>query len=239
MPVTNITPTAHRHPDPEDRRAFAPERAAGLQTAVADLAWLLGRGYGRASAAHFVGEGRHLLARERQALLRLACADAERDDRQRRFTTTLQGRALVVDGFNVLVTVEAGLGGAVVLAARDGATRDLASATRWHPVAETAPALGLVCAALVERQAGPIEVLLDEKVQNGGRLAAGWLEAAAAVGLSLSVRRLPAVDGALVDSAQLVASADSAVLDRGVAWCDLPGLVLRAVTAPVWWVRAS
>lgn len=239
MTSSDHTKTAHRHPDPEDRRAFAPGRAAGLHAAVADLALLLGRGYGRSAAANFVAEGRHLLARERQALLRLACADAERDDRRRRFTVELRERPLVLDGFNVLVTIEAGLGGAVVLAARDGATRDLASAVRWHPVAETGPALTMLCAAMAERQAGPIEVLLDEQVQNGGRLAGAWRESAAAIGLPVSVRRLPAVDATLVASGQLVASADSEVLDRAVAWCDLPGLVLRAVTAPVWWVTAG
>jgi hypothetical protein len=227
---------SHRHPDPEDARAFAAARAANLRSAVSDLALLLERGYGRGAAAGLVADRWRLVSRERAALLRLACSDTERDARARRRVDDWRGRRVVVDGFNVAITLECGLGGAVVLAARDGSTRDLASAARWRPVAETAPALHAACQAIAALEPESVDVLVDLEARDSGRLALAWRAAAGRAGLVAAVKRIRGVDAALVDSRAVVASSDSAVLDRAAGWCDLPGAILRGRREPVWWV---
>ena len=57
----------------------------------------------------------------------------------------LRGAALWLDGYNVLTTIEAALAGGVILAARDGTYRDMASMHgSYRKVAETLPALELL-----------------------------------------------------------------------------------------------
>ena len=57
----------------------------------------------------------------------------------------LPGATLWLDGYNVLTTIEAALAGGVILAARDGAYRDMASMHgSYRKVAETLPALDLL-----------------------------------------------------------------------------------------------
>ena len=69
---------AHRGPDPRDRDAFAPAAWPRLREAVADLSWLLTRGYAEASSLKLVGDRLALTERQRMAVRRCACADAAR-----------------------------------------------------------------------------------------------------------------------------------------------------------------
>ena len=66
-----------------------------------------------------------------------SCGEVER--------SALRNRPLWLDGYNVLTTVEAALGGGVILIARDGAYRDMASMHgSYRKVAETLPALKIL-----------------------------------------------------------------------------------------------
>ncbi len=59
--------------------------------------------------------------------------------------------AVLLDGYNVLTTVEAALAGGVLLEGRDGCYRDMASmAGRFHWVEETAPAVESIGRVLSE-----------------------------------------------------------------------------------------
>ena len=77
---------------------------------------------------------------------RCACSDAGRrrgGARSQVDAEQLRGRPLWLDGYNVLTTIEAALAGGVILAARDGAYRDMASMHgSYRKVAETLPGLG-------------------------------------------------------------------------------------------------
>src|SRR4051812_28945858 len=106
--------SSHRGPDPRDSLDFDSRAWPALRAAVADLSWLLGRGYAPTSSLKLVGDRWSLTARQRSAVLRGSCSDAARDRRRRHQVDAeaLRDRTLVVDGFNVLTTVEAALGGA-------------------------------------------------------------------------------------------------------------------------------
>src|SRR5688500_8405115 len=99
----------HRGPHPQDAELFAAGRLPALRAAVADLAWLLSRGYASPSAQKIVGDRYGLDARQRTAVMRSTCTAAARADRRSRELTVeqLRGRRLLIDGYNVLTTIEA------------------------------------------------------------------------------------------------------------------------------------
>ncbi len=122
----------HRGAHPEDGRLFAVDRIPALRAATADLSWLLTHGYALTSSLKLVGDRHGLTERQRVAIARAACGDAERDRRQAICLDLahLRGADLIIDGFNLTITIEAALGGGVVLLCRDGCVRDLSSLRR-------------------------------------------------------------------------------------------------------------
>lgn len=226
----------HRGPHPEDDGLFAVGEVPRLAAAVADLSWLLSHDYADAAALKLVGDRFGLAQRQRVAVRRCACADAQRDRRAatRREVTKLTGATVCVDGFNVLTTVEAALAGGVLLAARDGCIRDMASMHgSWKRVAETERAARLLCSVLAQGRPSSVTVVLDRPVANSGRLAAVLRNVAAELLPVAQVALRDGADRALVDSGAIVATADSGILDRVAQWVDIvrPAL-LQLTSAP-------
>jgi hypothetical protein len=214
---------------------------AALRAAVADFSWLLGRGYPERSALALVGNRFSLTGRQRLAVQRAACTDEARLARAARRTelAALRGRALWIDGFNVLITVEAALAGGVLLRCRDGCLRDMASIHgSYRTVAETALAGDALATAISELRLARCRILLDRSVSNSGRARAALLDAARSRGLDWSVELTDDVDRELraAPDGVVIASADAGVLGRCGSWTDLAsGLVARCAphAAPI------
>lgn len=221
----------HRGPDPRDAEAFHPSAWTALRTAVAELSWLLERGYAPASALKLVGDRWNLTERQRAAVRRCACSDTALARRQRHQVSppNLVGASLWIDGFNVLTTLEAALGGAVVLRGRDGCDRDLAGIHgTYRRVDETRPALALLGDVLAALGVGPATWLLDRPVSNSGRLRSLMLETATERGWTWHVDVVNDPDPILAGSPGIVATADSAILDRCERWTNLARVAIEA-----------
>lgn len=228
---------AHRGPHPADEKLFGEAWLAPLRAAVAELGWLLSRGYATTSSLKLVGDRHRLRERQRTAVLRACCADAAVVDRlaRRRPIESLVGAAIVIDGFNVLTTVEAALAGGVVLRGRDGCHRDMASMHgSYRRVAETEPAARLVGAVLTAAGLASARWLLDRPVSNSGRLAASLGAIAAERGYDWTVELVPDPDPVLSETSAVVATADSGILDVCGAWCDLAREVVDRRVPSAW-----
>jgi hypothetical protein len=226
-----------RGADPEDAELFAPKWTSTLRTAVLELSWLLDRGYSDVSALALVGNRHRLRKRQRDAVRRSACGDeATRDRRARRVdASALRGRPIAIDGFNVLITLEAGLAGAPLFRGRDGVLRDIASVHgSWRHVDGTATALAGIAAFAREQRLGDATWYLDRPVANSGRLAATIEASADAADLGWRVELLFDPDAALRNSDRVVASADGAVLDGCGSWLDLVGEVVARIAPRAW-----
>ena len=137
----------HRGPHPEDRQLFGVEQLASLRSATRDLSWLLTRGYASPSALKLVGDKYRLNVRQRLAVARCACGDSEVTRRQRHEVQAgdLENQELWIDGYNILTSLEAALSGGVILGARDGCYRDMASMHgNYRKVTETIPVIHIV-----------------------------------------------------------------------------------------------
>ena len=232
----------HRGAHPRDEICFAEERLPLLRQATAQLSWLLTRGFPVEGSAELVGNRHALLARQRDALQRCAASEQACASRAaRRFEPAqLFGRELWVDGYNVLLTVEAALGGGVILGACDGVYRDLSAMSRhYRRVAETRAAvehIGDFLAALA-----PVRVrwLFDAPISNSGRLARLLRELAADRDWPWEVELADNPDRLLRTTPAVVATADSAVLDRCGPWLNLARLVVDAAARDAWLIDLS
>ncbi len=222
---------SHRGADPRDHEAFAPANWTALRAAVTDLSWLLSRGYAPVSSLKLIGDRWGLTQRQRQAALRSACADAAHDERLAHEikSSAVAGKKLVIDGFNVLTTIEAALGGAIVLHCRDGTYRDIAGIHGgYRRVAETLPALEKLAVVLTRLDIREIHWLFDRPVSNSGRIRGLVVQTAGKHAWNWSVNLVNDPDAVLKQSPDVVATSDSVVLDRASAWLNLARLVIDA-----------
>jgi hypothetical protein len=185
----------HRGPHPDDAELFAPALLPRLRDAVADFSMLLTKGYADKSALKLVGDRFSLTQRQRLAVMRSSCSDQQQQSRSERCVPVeaLAGQPLAIDGYNLLITIEAALSGGLIFQGRDGCFRDLASIHgTYRKVEETVPAVRLIGGFLAELRTGGARVegvppsnrgqdardttvaevlwLLDSPVSNSGRL---------------------------------------------------------------------
>jgi hypothetical protein len=214
----------HRGRHPADEELFGADAVPTLRLATAELSWLLSRGYALASSVKLVGD-RHLLTdRQRLAVGRAACPEAKRDRRSRSqiAAAEMSGRDVALDGFNLLVSLEAALGGGVLLRCRDGCIRDMSSVHgSYHAVAETETALKAVAVRLAELGVRSARWLLDKPVSNSGRLAQRIRELSAESDWPWTVEAVFNPDAALVAGAEVVVSSDGGVIDGAASWFNL------------------
>ncbi len=208
-----------------------------LREATGDLSWLLTRGYAVDSALKLVGDRYALTARQRLAVSRCACRDEQlaRRQRHRVEAADLENQQLWIDGYNAITSIEAALAGGVILAARDGCYRDMASMHgSYRKVEETIPAINLLGALLAPWKLAGCHWLFDKPVSNSGRLKTMLGETATQHGWNWSVELVADPDRLLVDSDQIVATADSQILDQANRWFNLARVAIDLRIPNAW-----
>jgi len=209
--------------------------------ACRDLSWLLARGYSSKAAVKLIGDRYSLDERQRQAVRRATCTPEQRRARTAAMLPAdkLGGARLLVDGFNVLTTVEAALSGGAVLSCDDGCFRDLASMHgTWRRVDETEPAVRHIGDRLARWGIGEVIWFLDRPVGNSGRLAAQLRELAAKRSWPWQVELVSSPDRELRQTEDPIATADSAVIDAGGPWINLARWVVEALP-DVWMIELA
>ncbi|MFZ5585840.1 MAG: DUF434 domain-containing protein [Thermodesulfobacteriota bacterium] len=203
---------------------------APLAAAAADLRVLLGRGYPRERSLALVGDRHGLDASQRELLRRGVAAPAAAAARRAKLLglDALVGRAVALDGHNLLITLETALMGGRLLWCDDGVVRDIARMGRRHrPGPLTLRAAGLLLAALAG--AARVDVYLDAPLPKSGELAAELRGMLAGHGLMGDAQALAVPERALLVHAGPVASGDSHLIDHVAAPVDLAGLVIRGL----------
>jgi hypothetical protein len=230
----------HRGPNPQDRRLFGESALPSLREAVAHLSWLLTRGYAGKSALALVGNRFELAQRQRMAVARAACSDADLQCRQNNQISPdqfsrLSNAELLIDGYNLITTVEVALAGGVILDCRDGCFRDIAGLHgTWRKVAETSPALALAADVLKDFPISSCLWYLDRPVSNSGRLKALILQFAAERGVPWRVELAYNPDEVLAQSENLIATSDSIILNRCRRWFNLARHVIEHSIPGAW-----
>ncbi len=103
----------HRGPHPSDREIFADEQIPPLRIAITELSWLLSHGYKLTSSLKLVGDRYRLTERQRLAVSRSACSDAAMVRRKDHCVSLkhFSNEDVIIDGFNLIISIEAALSG--------------------------------------------------------------------------------------------------------------------------------
>jgi len=227
----------HRGPHPADEKLFAPEAISDLRSALADFSLLLTKGYAAKSALKLVGDRFSLTDRQRLAVMRSACSDEQRAYRNEHCVESqnLAGESIAVDGYNVLITVEAAMSGGVIFAGRDGCFRDLASIHgTYRKVTETIPAVRMIAEFLQEIGTDKVLWLLDSPVSNSGRLKTLISELVGENSWNWEIELMLSPDAELKKTDLIVASSDSVILDGCRRWVNLAAAIIEQKLPSAW-----
>jgi hypothetical protein len=152
----------------------------------------------------------------------------------------VQAEPLVIDGFNLIITIEAALSGGVLLRCRDGCLRDLSSVHgSYRSVDETETAIRLIGESLERLQAGPAVWFLDKPVSNSGRLAGHIMDLSGQRGWQWDVKLVMNPDVAISSGGQLSITSDSVMLDRASRWVNFSRYLVGVELPSAWIVDLS
>lgn len=98
-----------------------------LAEAAKDFRYLLNRGYPRKASLELVGNRYQLLSDHRHLLHRGIFSDADSQSRLKKIVSLkdIQDQNLAIDGYNVIITIEAALSGRPLVLGDDGFVRDI------------------------------------------------------------------------------------------------------------------
>jgi len=227
----------HRGAHPADKKLFAPKQHETLRLAVADLSLLLSRGYSSLASLKLVGDHFALKERQRLAVARAACSDQQKELRNQKLLPleTIKGQIILIDGFNLIVTMEAALSGGVLVRCRDDCLRDLSSVHgSYRSVMETEEAIGLLGETLLAATPASAVWLLDQPVSNSGRLAQRIREMSIERDWPWNVEVVMNPDKVIRASDQIAVTSDSNILDGVRGWINLGDLLITRRLSEAW-----
>lgn len=232
----------HRGPHPEDQKLFAGDQLPALRVAVAELSWLLSRDYAIKGAVKLVGDRHCLTDRQRLALARAACSDQSQEHRTNTTVAieNLNGAELIVDGFNLIITIEAALSGGVLLVCRDRCLRDLSSVHgSYRAVDETRLAIQLIGESLAAIGPQTVRWLLDRPISNSGRLAGLIRDSASQNAWPWTVETVFNPDREITLADGVTISSDGPLLDQVNHWVNFNSYLIRKRLDAPWLIDLS
>lgn len=208
---------------PADDLAFGEQKVPVLQAAQQDIVYLLDRGYELSGAVTYTGNHFQLSTRQRTALIRSTATTATVIKRQKRMLTgDLAGATAYIDGFNLIILLEAAqCPQTTLLHCMDGALRDLCGLhSAYRLMDATTLSIQWITEALRKRGASRAVIYLDAPVSNSGKLRSVILAQMQALGMPCEVLLVPSADAMLWEK-DVVISSDSNILDRCKSWVNL------------------
>jgi len=201
---------------------YSPLRAEVLE-AIRDYRYLLNRGYPQKASLDFV-TSRYGLRRDERALL-LRCVHRSSDAESVRSKTVrrVDGEYLVVDGYNVVLTVASAMEGRQLFLCDDGFVRDLRSSyVKDFDSPSITSSLGLVAEVLTGLGAAEMLVVLDKNVSWSSKHAE-LIRERYGLRTALAAR----ADVEVIGSGRVVCSSDFVILMKATKVFDLAQYVVK------------
>ena len=153
---------------------------------------------------------------------------------------SLRGAQIIIDGFNLIITIEAALSGGVLIRGRDDCIRDLSGVhSSYRSVNETEDAIILIGEVLDQAGVESVACILDQPISNSGRLAQRIRVLAADRNWDWTVGLAFNPDAQLIRSNRIVISSDGPVLDQVQRWNNLAASLIEKRVAGAWLIDLS
>lgn len=200
-----------------------------LDEAIKDLRFLLDRGYKKEYALRFVSDHHMLSKHERNIVYRMTHSQSHIDvmGSKLKGADYLAGRHLAIDGFNVLITIEAAQKGQNCFLCQDGMLRDDCMAFSNYKIGEgTYEAAEMVLDFLSIIKPKTVRWVFDSQISGSGRLAQMILAKMKARKMDGEALTSPNADRHLSHLNLITATSDAPLICQITHVTDLPALVL-------------
>lgn len=205
-----------------------------FKDSIKDLVWLLDRGYPKRSAIELVGN-RYRLNHEERLILYRGVFDTESIEGRKKKRMEPLGEKLdgvIIDGYNVFITLESYLYGRGVFRSLDGYVRDTAGLYgnyTFSPLSERAT--DLIIAYLKLGIPFYLTLCLDYPVSKSGEFASYLRERFSYERINISIELVNSPDSFIVQEIGrfphwVTATSDTAVIDRVERVIDIPEYII-------------
>ena len=201
-----------------------------LQQAAKDFHYLLNHQYPRKPSLELIGNRYGLSFDQRHLLHRGIFSDSDATARKGKKVSLqrLRNKKVAIDGHNVLITVEAALAGRPLVSSNDGFIRDISGLSgNFRKTKLTDEAIRLVLDVL--RKARPLYslFLFDAPISKSGLLAYEVREQLRKEGFQGDSLAIKVPEKVLLEFSGIVATSDTAIIDRSEAVFDLAGSIIK------------
>lgn len=203
-----------------------------MNDAATDIRYLLERGYKRNSSIRFAGDHYRLDKYDRYILARTVFSSHTSKTRKKKklHCEELKGKTLLVDGYNVLITLESMLGGERMWIADDSFLRDIQGVFNNHSNEKlTFQAVEEMLAFLLNAEIEKTDVLLDSQMKHSGELAAFIRKRMKELSIKGEAKTSRNVDYDLKNCqpSHVIATADGIIIDSVKNVIDIPACIYR------------
>ncbi len=219
----------HRGKHSSDDKNFSSKWHLIFADAAADLSFLLGKDYGFKSALALVGNHYQLNKRQQRALSLITSPAHKIDSRKNKQikAAQLEGKNILIDGYNLLITIEVALSNGFIFVCQDGCYRDIASVhSTYRKVEETPLAIRLIDQTLKALKVAHVHWYFDAPVSNSGRLKTLLYEYAEQENSPWNIDLVFNPDTTLVEKNEICVTCDSWIIDEVDTYFDLAKYII-------------
>jgi hypothetical protein len=191
--------------------------------------YLLNKGYPRKPSLELVGNRYGLTSDERHLLHRGVFSDVDSKSRHKRKIPIerVRNKDLVIDGYNVIITIEAGLSGRPLILGDDGFIRDISGLSgNFKKTEKTEEALQLILD--IVRRVKPLKTLFlfDSPISMSGELAQEVRSLLKKENLLGDAKAVKVPEKILIGFPGVIATSDTAIIDQSKQVVDLAGDII-------------
>ena len=217
----------------KDEELFGGSQRAKILSAANDARWLMNRGYSAESAITFTSNHYLLTSRQRMAIFRSILPDEDKTTRLKK-EILKPGTEVLIDGLNIIITLETALSHSLVLRGDDGVLRDVAGLHGTYRIIDkTVKAIKLILQKLSNLDVRNATFILDKPVSNSGSLKQLILEISRNFNLEVVAELDMNPDQIFVDKENVISS-DGPVILRSSSWFNLNSMIVRDMIPDTW-----
>lgn len=199
-----------------------------LKDPVHDLRFLLDRSYNKDSAIRVVADKYRLTKKEMNFLLRAVFSKKEADEHKKKLTKSVKGKDIVVDGYNVLITVESFLKKKEIFLCDDGFVRDVSATFGKYRITRGTPkAVDMILEKIKKMNPGNVTFIFDAQVSFSGELCKMFRDKMSEMGIKGTAKTRKNADYAIANSKGIICTSDRAIIKKVERVLDLAGNVTK------------